>query len=148
MPAKPLDLHLEPDELKQLIELAYLGEWLVNAHHSTDHQDDSADKRLQQLLKLAKLPEIGKDAETGEYFIESEWANRLYDQYILDYDDHVFWDELTERLAQRDLARIRGIAIEEIDRDEDLAKLRPLEQTYREEFERNGVDHLELGEHF
>lgn len=148
MPEKPISLNLEADELKQLIELAYLGEWLVNAHHGADHQDDSADRRLQQLLEAAKLPDIGRDVETGEFFIESEWANRLYDQYILDYDDHVFWDELTERLAQRDLARIRGIAIEEIDREEDLAKLRPLEQTYRDEFEHNGVDHLELNEHF
>jgi hypothetical protein len=143
-----MTVNFEPDELRQLIELAYLGEWMVNAHHDADHQDDSSTERVQQLLAAAKLPGIGQDAESGQYFLESDWSDKLYEKYILDYDDHVFWDELTERLAQRDLAKRRGVGIDTIDRDEDILELRPLEERYRRELEQHGVDHLELGGEF
>jgi hypothetical protein len=68
----------------------------------------------------------------------------LYDAYILDYDDHVFWDELTERLAQRDLAKQRGVSPDEINRDDDLLELRPLEERYHRELEEHGVERLDI----
>lgn len=138
----------EPDEIKKLIELAYLGEWVINAQHDNDFQDDLATRSFQKLLEAAQLPEIERDVETNELYLPTEWTDRLYDQYVLDYDDHVFWDELIERLAQRDLARQRGVAIELVDRDDDLPALRPLEEHYRHELERQGIERLELADDF
>src|SRR6516225_1497881 len=122
-----MNLQLEPDEFRKLIELAYLGEWLINAHHDTEFQDDTAGAVVQRLLAVNPLEGIGQDDETGEFFMRDEWVEELYDKYILDYDDHVFWDELTERLAQRDLARKRGVPMDQVNRDDDLLELRPLE---------------------
>ena len=139
-----MNIPLQPDQFRKLIELAYLGEWMVNAHHDNDFQDEAAGQALQKLLAANPLEDVGKDEETGELFMQSEWVERLYDTYILDYDDHVFWDELSERLAQRDLARQRGVAIDDINRDEDLRELRPLEDEYRRELEENGVERLEI----
>ncbi len=135
---------LNSKEYRKLIELAYLGEWMINAHHDTEFQDDSAATILQHLLTEHPQPDVGRDAETGEYFMNNEWLESLYDKYILDYDDHVFWDELTERLAQRDLAKQRGVSIDEINRDDDLLELRPIEERYRSELEDNGVERLEI----
>ncbi len=143
-----MTVSFEPDELKKLIELAYLGEWFINAHHDNDFQDDKATAVTQRLLAKSKLPGIERDAETGEYYMAAEWTERLYDQYILDYDDHVFWDELTERLAQRDLARQRGVHIDEVNREDDVLELRPLEERYRRELEGRGVERLELADDF
>jgi hypothetical protein len=139
-----MNLKLEPDEYRKLIELAYLGEWMINAHHDTDFQDEAAGSVLQKLLAAHELKEVALDDETGEHFMESGWVERLYESYILDYDDHVFWDELTERLAQRDLSRARGVPTEEINRDDDLLELRPLEERYRDELEENGIERLEV----
>jgi hypothetical protein len=112
-----MNLELEPDEYRKLVEMAYLGEWMINAHHDTEYEDESAGKILQRLLARPGLSDVGRDEETGEYYMETEWVERLYDAYILDYDDHVFWDELTERLSQRDLARLRGVSSTDIVRD-------------------------------
>jgi hypothetical protein len=139
-----MNLELEPDEYRKLVELAYLGEWMINAHHDTEYEDESAGKILQRLLARPGLSDVGRDEETGEYYMETEWVERLYDAYILDYDDHVFWDELTERLSQRDLARLRGVSSTDIVRDDDLLELRPLEEHYRTELEEHGVDRLEI----
>ena len=139
-----MNLSLTPEQFRKLIELAYMGEWVINAHHDTEFQDDEADKVLQELLKAMPAEDIGRDEETGDYFMRSEWVEGIYDRHIMDYDDHVFWEELTERLAQRDLAGARGISPDDINRDDDLLELRPLEERYRQEFEDNGVERLEL----
>jgi hypothetical protein len=143
-----MNLSLEPEELKRLVELAYLGEWVVNAHHDPDFQDDDLSAVVQKVLGAAKVKGVDKDIESGQYYLDTSWAERLYDQYIVDYDDHIFWDELTERLAQRDLAHQRGVSMDEISRDEDIRALRPLEDRYRQELEENGIDRLELGGDF
>jgi len=139
-----MNLKLEPDQLRKILELAYMGEWMINAHHDTEAQDEPAALALQRLMSQASFPDIGRDDETGEYYMDTTWVEKLYDAYILDYDDHVFWDELTERLAQRDLARDRGISPDDIIRDDDLLDLRPLEDRYRSELEERGIDRLEI----
>lgn len=139
-----MKLELSPDEFRKLIELAYLGEWMINAQHDPEFQDEAADAIVQRLLAAHKLPDVDRDEETGDYFMQSEWTDRLYDDHILDYDDHIFWDELTERLAMRDLARERGTESDHIDREEDLHLLRPIEERYRQEFEEHGLDQLDI----
>jgi hypothetical protein len=139
-----MNIPITPEDYRKLIELAYLGEWLVNAQHDTDFQDDQAGRALQSLLSAAPVDGVDRDAETGDYFLKADWVEQLYDSYILDYDDHVFWDELTERLAQRDLAKKRGVSPDDINRDDDLLELRPLEERYRRELEENGVERLDI----
>jgi hypothetical protein len=135
-------------EYRELVRLAYLGEWIINAPHDPEHQDEAAALAFQRLLATGKaLPEIDRDAETTEYFLTAEVANRLYDEHISDYDDHVFWEELCERLAARDLATKRGVNPETIDREEDLSSLRPIEDSYRKEFEDYGIERLEIEDH-
>lgn len=139
-----MNIELSPEEYSKLVELVYLGEWVINAHHDTEYQDDAASQVIQRVLAAAPAGAVAKDDETSEFYLDSDWVEDVYDKYILDYDDHVFWDELTERLAQRDLARIRGVSPDEINRDDDLLELRPLEERYRNELEDNGVDRLEI----
>ncbi|HEY2003688.1 MAG TPA: hypothetical protein VGH44_01065 [Candidatus Saccharimonadia bacterium] len=143
-----MNIELSPEEYAKLLELIYLGEWVINAHHDTEFQDEAASIVIQRVLAAAPPGTISKDEETGEYYLDSEWVEGVYDKYILDYDDHVFWDELTERLAQRDLARQRGVGADEINRDDDLLELRPIEERYREELEENGIDRLEISSEY
>jgi hypothetical protein len=145
---KAIKIELTHDEYRKLIELTYLGEWFVNAHHDAEFQDETATEILQQVLGSHDLAGVGRDIETGNYYLDNEWSERLFDQYIIDYDDHVFWDELTERLAQRDLARKRRVPVEQINRDDDILELKPIEERYRRELEASGIDRLELGHDF
>jgi hypothetical protein len=139
---------LSEAEYLELVRLAYLGEWLVNAPHDPEHQDEAASLAYQRLLAGGKdLPEINRDAETTEYFVTADLANKLYDDHISDYDDHVFWEELCERLAARDLATQRGVNPETIDREEDISALKPIEDKYRKEFEHYGIERLEIEDH-
>jgi hypothetical protein len=142
-----MNINLNPEEYRKLIELAYLGEWMINSQHDPEFEDESANRILQKLLAASPSDDIRQDDETSEYFMSSEWTDQIFDTYIADYDDHVFWDELTERLAARDLARSRGVSMEEINRDEDLLELRPLEESYRTELEERGIERINISDY-
>jgi hypothetical protein len=139
-----MNLTLDPAEYEKLIELAYLGEWIINSHHDPEFQDEKAADVVQKVLAVSHLSGVGQDIETKDYFLKDEWVEKLYEEYIEDYDDHVFWDELTERLAQRDLAKQRGTSADAIDRDDDLHDLKPLEEKYHFELEEHGVERLNI----
>lgn len=143
-----IQLNLTPEQYRDLVRIAYLGEWMINAPHDTEAQDEPAAQAFQGLLAAGAeaLPDIDQDPETGDHFLSSEAADKFYDDHITDYDDHVFWDELAERLAVRDLAARRGVTPETIDREDNLAALRPLEERWRHEFERHGIERLDLGQ--
>lgn len=141
-----MEFQLGPEEYRRLIELVYLGEWMTNAQHDPEHQDEGATDILQRLLSAQAVDGVGRDVESRKYYLEDSWADRLYDHYVLDYDDHVFWDELVERLAQRDLARERGVGPESIDREENLGELRPIEERYRRELEQHGLERFNFGD--
>lgn len=138
-------LSLSGEDYGELLRLAYLGEWLINAQHDGDHQDDVAQRALQRLMSAGEgTGLVRRDAETGQFFIEQDMADAWFDHHIADYDDHVFWDELIERVAVRDLAERRGVAPDTIERDDHLVELKPIEERYRQEFEHHGVERLEV----
>lgn len=143
-----MEVSFSVEQYRKLIELAYLGEWMLNAHHGEDHQDEGATQLLQLLMGMAEVEGIERDPETGQHYLRADWDNVLQDHKIADYDDHTFWDELTERLAERDLAKRTGQTVEEIDHDEDLLELKPLEDRYRHEFEEHGLDRLQIQSDF
>ncbi len=133
------------EDYGELLRLAYLGEWMINAQHDGEHQDETAQRTVQRLMAAGKATGLVRhDAETGQYFIEQAIADTWYDRHIADYDDHVFWDELIERLAVRDLAERRGVPPDKLERDDHLLELKPIEERYRREFEEHGVERLEV----
>lgn len=143
MTAMKIDLSAE--DYRRLIELVYLGEWMINAQHSPDFHDTAATGVLQKLLAAhPAMKHVEQDPETGDYFMTDDWTDVLYEKHILDYDDHVFWDELVERLAARDVSHRLGLEADDLDRDEYLDKLLPLEDQYRQEIEARGLERFEL----
>lgn len=142
-----LQLGITPEQFAEILRLAYLGEWLVNSQHDGDHQDDGATEALQVLLALAARlsPDaVGSDAETGRYFVREELAQAWQERHVADYDDHVFWQELAERLAERDLAAQLGVGPEGLDLEEHAATLRELRERYWHELDQHGIERVDF----
>jgi hypothetical protein len=142
-----LQLGVTAEQFAEILRLAYLGEWLINSQHDSEHQDDGATEALQVLLALAaKLsPDaVGQDEETGRYFVREELARAWQERHVLDYDDHVFWQELAERLAERDLATELGLATDGLDLEEYAAQLRELRDRYWRELDQHGIERVDF----
>lgn len=66
---KKVTLELDAKQLEALFEIAYLGNWLVNAHRVTGHK--AKYKAVSQLV-YSKLEEAG--IKNSMRFIHGEWV--------------------------------------------------------------------------
>ena len=145
-----MEIDLSKDEYKSLIEMMYIADWVMNAHKT--EKDPSIEQYAQLEQKIYSLADqmghhnlIEYDEELAEYFPTSLLDEGPAMQYVDEYDNDTFWDELIERLIERDLFRevgevkLRKMTIEERLRAED-----PLREKYDTEFEENGIENIEL----
>lgn len=77
---------------------------------------------------------------TREYEDQSPAMN-----YIDEYDNYNFWDELVERLSFRDLLRQEGMEkLKEMGIEERIEKQESIREKYYKEFETNGLDTIKI----
>jgi len=135
------------DQYKNLIKLAYLGEWMVNSVRFEDTLSEF-DELFSYILSFAKDAGCPQDVQYDEEmkkYLPSEKFEDEVQPYVTGYNDETFWEELVRRLAERDLVRQYGSAeVEKLDFEERMEKERPFLEKYYGEFEKTGVDRLEI----
>ena len=147
-----MQIELTTDEYRQLVDVLYLADWLLTAHKVGD--DPRVELYHQLIQKLyAYTQEVGLShlieyaAEFDQYFPTRDFeAGTPIHEFIDEYDDETFWDELTRRLAERDLvAQLGGWEkVQKLSTEERIRKLGQLEEHYAAEFARHGLENLRL----
>ena len=133
------------DQYRDLLALAYLGEWVANSYEK-DRRRYLLEKTQQLLYGLAE------DASCGDWvaldpkqkrYLPTTAMEKVLGPLVDMYDQNVFWDLLAERLADRDLLRERGHdAVHEMsDKEYDVA-LRPYLEKWWDEMDDHGLDRL------
>jgi len=86
------------------------------------------------------------DEETQRYRITSEHLEKSFVQESLDeMRNEIFWEELTLRLAERDVIRKIGLpAWNALDEEARRIRTEPIEQHYWDEFTKRGIDNLHV----
>jgi hypothetical protein len=129
-----------------------IAHWVLNAHKvDADPRTERYKKLEQKFLALAKQIKyenlVTFASEHNRYFPTREYEEKSSTQaFINEYDNDSFWEELTSRLAERDLARQLGgyDRISLLSPEELFEKLGQLEEYYGEEFLQNGLENLQL----
>lgn len=148
-----MEVEFSKKQYEGLIELVYLGNWMVNAIRSGREGDERIEKyenTAGYIFSFAKdfgLEEyVDFDEESARFFpsLELEMDEKI-EQYRTEYEDNAFWHNLIDRLSWRDFLRKYGEeAVEEMEVEERREKHRPLEEKYFEEFAENGIESLEI----
>ncbi len=145
-----MKIEITKEQYKKLVELMYLGDWVVNACRNEDYVKDYED--LEQAVyshaKEADCQEyVEYDEEEKEYCNTIELdRNQKLDGFIDNYDDEIFWKELVERLAERDLYKKFGEKeVSQMSPEKYLEEVMGFEETYRKELEDNGLDNVSFG---
>src|SRR5689334_12949500 len=140
-------------EYRQLLELVHLGMWTVTAYQGEDtaaaKRYYALDQRLMELatdLGCADLVETREDGslQPAPKLAEDDRVRDLQSEFQND----VFWHELVQRLADRDLAgeqakrTLDTPGVEPPPSRED--QLKQLEDRYWKEFEKNDLAHVVL----
>jgi len=132
------------EQYKTLMLMVYLGNWVVNAHQVDTEEDfEKAASRFYSHGKSAGAGDlVEQDPDNGRYYPTRKLED-LAAERMNDYDNETFWDELIDRLSERDLVAKHGRgACEKMTIEERFSNLEEFETRYAEEFEEHGIERL------
>jgi hypothetical protein len=142
-----MQMTLSRDQYEKLMDLVYLGNWLVNSYRG-DNRLEEYDKLAESVLSFA--PSAGRqdrvefDEFEGRYSPSAKFDDEM-GKFWEEYDEDVFWNMLVDGLAERDYIRKHGEAnLEAVDWEDYSNKLEPFLRKYEKEIDRHGLERLEV----
>ena len=144
-----MQIELSPDQYRTLLDVLAIADWVK--HIPKPDQADTAFVDLEQQV-LAAAPRFGCErlvefypAERQHVLTEGFQRESTAVAEIDEYNDYMFWEELVARLVERDLAALHGVdELDSMDLDERAELDQEAEGPYWDEFERHGIDHVEI----
>lgn len=143
-----MQIELTKEEYRKLLIMTSIGNIVINGYR-TDDIIEEFDKMMNHLCKYAgdfgetELVESKPD-ENGTYW-ETKKLDDASHEYLDEYDDEVFWEELADRLATREIERQHGKGgLLKMSKEEYLKEYWEIENKFNEEFYSNGIDNLQI----
>lgn len=131
-----MKLELTTKQFRRLLDMAYIGNWILNSTRGDDRFKDYDD--VESLL-FAKAREEGMGvlAEDwqGEVVPSRAFAEGGIHEAIMEYENNVFFDILAEDLARRDM---EDASIDQNNYEELSSRI----DAYIAEFEQHGIDNI------
>ena len=133
-----MKLELTKKQYRRLLDLAYIGNWILNSTRGEDRIRDY-DEVESLLFSRAVQEGMGTLAEVwnGEVVPSRAFAEGGIHEAIMDYEDNVFFDILAEDLARRDMD---DVPIDESNYDELASRI----DAYIAEFDLHGTDNIQI----
>lgn len=131
---------LTPKEFRRLLDLVYIGNWVLNSTRGNDRfaDYDAIESKLFGLCRNSAMAALVE--ESGGVSVPSQaYVDGGIHEAIAFYEDNVFYEILAEELSRRDMDYPD---ITEENYDEIIRRM----NEYMTEFEVSGVDHLILDE--
>lgn len=143
-----MEIKLTKEQYEDLVKVVYLGSWMINSFR-TDDEIKKYEELEQHILSYSKDFDLQKsivyDDKLARFFPTREFEEGEVDQYIDDYNDYNFWDELIYRLARRDFVKKYGESkIKKMSIEERFEKEDPFIEMYESEVENYGIERLEI----
>ena len=126
-------IDLTPKEFRRLLDLVYIGNWVLNSTRGDDRFQDYDDLES----KIFALSPALSEPWNGTIIPSQAYAEGGIHEAIAYYEDNVFYEILAEELSRRDMDYAE---ITEENYDEIINRM----NRYMSEFQLSGVDHLVL----
>ena len=146
-----MKINITKKEYKTLLEMLQITDWILHAHKTDESEDTKPFKDFEQKI-FAQAKDFGYDhlieydTELQRFFPTSEFEDTSPGrEYIEDFENDSFWEDLIQRLVERDLIQEIGekkyLSLDPMDR---IKKEGPHWEKYGAEFETHGIDRLEI----
>ena len=130
-----MQIHLTSQEFRYLLDLVYIGNWVLNSTRGEDRFQDYDDLESKLFALSPALSELWN----GTVVPSRAFAEGGIHEAIAYYEDNVFYEILAEELSRRDMDYPE---INESNYEEIMTRM----QQYMEVFQISGVDRLVLEE--
>jgi hypothetical protein len=147
-----IEIKFTKEQYRNLVDLVYLGNWMVNAIRETGKQIQKYEDVEQHIYYFAKEGGLENliefDDKLSEFFPSREFEEETdVEKFRVEYNDEIFWDELIDRSARHDFTMEYGEDdIREMTWKERMEKEYPFLEKYEEEFVKYGIKNLEITE--
>ena len=133
-----MKIELTELEFRRLLDMAYIGNWILNSTRGLDRfQDyDDVESKLFDYCRSCGMPSL-VEMSNGAARPSQAFEDGGIHEAIADYEDSVFFEILAEELARRDME------FEPIG-PENMNELADRIDEYIAEFEQNGIDNISL----
>lgn len=133
-----MQIDLSKKEFRRLLDLVYIGNWIMNSTRGDDRfQDyDDIESKLFALCREHGMDALVEDWE-GVPIPSKAYAEGGIHEVVAYYEDNVFYEILAEELSRRDMD------YPDITPD-NYNEIVERMDSYMNEFESSGVDHLVL----
>ena len=131
-----MKIELSKKEFRRLLDMVYIGNWILNSTRGTDRFEDYdlVESKLFGLCRTEGMPAL-VDVWEGQDVPSRAFADGGIHEAIMDYEDTVFFEILAEELARRDM---EYPPVSKDNYDELVSRM----DDYIAEFEANGTDNL------
>lgn len=130
-----MQIDLTSKEFRLLLDLVYIGNWVLNSTRGEDRFQDYDDLES----KIFSLSPALSETWNGTIIPSRAYAEGGIHEAIAYYEDNVFYEILAEELSRRDMDYPD---ITDENYDEIVTRM----DQYMSEFQSSGVDHLVLEE--
>lgn len=133
-----MKLELSKKEFRRLLDLVYIGNWILNSTRGDDRIKDYDRVESKLFLRAAQegMPSLAEIYE-GEIVPSRAFAEGGIHEAIMQYENDVFFDILAEDLARRDMD---DPPIDESNYSELTRRI----EAYISEFEEHGTDNINV----
>ena len=140
-------------EYRALLDMLYLADWMM--HSNEDDEDSCVEYPEHKAVRkkiLSHYKEMGADDivqydyKSDEFYETDTYDNALYEVFIKPYEDSIFWELLSERLARKDLTSQIGIQefFVRAGSEDLISQELDLIEFYTSEFENHGLFRLKI----
>ncbi|MFC1647340.1 hypothetical protein ACFL1A_03590 [Patescibacteria group bacterium] len=148
--SKTIQIPFTKKQFFALMKAVYLGNWIANAHR-TDDKKDEYDSIKNYIFSF--VPQFGlqiymehQESDGTSYYATVEFeentdVHKLHDEY----DENTMWDELADKLGERDFfEKYTEAEIKKMSRDERFEKLMECMIKYEDEFIKSGLSRIRI----
>ena len=146
-----MNINLSKKEYAALLDMLEIADWIMTSHDADEEPKETVySGLLNKIYSHAK--EMGcEDMIEYDEKVKKYFPTQLFEdesamfEFIEDYNAATFWEELIDRLVNRDMLSKYGVEkINAMPVEERLTNRMPFEEKYAVEFEEQGVDNLYL----
>lgn len=146
-----MQIDFSKEEYRTFLEILEIADWILFAHRTDEPEDRKTYQDFEQkVFSYAEAFGFGDlivyDEEMGKYFPTREHdENSPVRPFIDEFENETFWDELADRLADRDMLRELGESkLLSMTREQRFRTHLDFEERYHKEFEEHGIERLEI----
>lgn len=133
-----MQIELTQKEYRRLLDLVYIGNWVLNSTRGNDRfaDYDQVESKIFSYCKHHGMQALIQNWN-GEIVPSRDYVEGGIHEAIMDYEDAIFFDILAEELARRDMDYA---PISQSNYDELMSRM----EDYMEEFESHGTERLQV----